>query len=47
VVTDADAQYFGAVIDEHSIVPVDGEEVTIYPTSFSDWMAARAPSETH
>lgn len=47
VVTDADAQYYGAVIDEHSIVPVDGEEVTIYPTGFSDWMAARAPSETH
>jgi uncharacterized protein YbjT (DUF2867 family) len=47
VVTDADAQYFGAALDERSIVPVDGEEVTIYPTSFSDWMAARAPSETH
>ena len=47
VVTDADAQYFGAALDERSIVPVDGEEVTLYPTSFSDWMAARAPSETH
>jgi uncharacterized protein YbjT (DUF2867 family) len=47
VVTDADAQYYGAALDERSIVPVDGEEVTIYPTSFSDWMAARAPSETH
>ena len=47
VVTDADARYYGAVLDERSIVPVDGEEVTIYPTSFSDWMAARAPSETH
>jgi uncharacterized protein YbjT (DUF2867 family) len=42
VVTDADAQYYGAVLDERSIVPVDGEEVTIYPTSFSDWMAAHA-----
>jgi uncharacterized protein YbjT (DUF2867 family) len=47
VVTDPDARYYGAVLDERSIVPVDGEEVTIYPTSFSDWMAARAPSETH
>jgi uncharacterized protein YbjT (DUF2867 family) len=46
VVTDPAAQYYGAVLDERSIVPVDGEEVTIYPTSFSDWMAAGAPSET-
>jgi uncharacterized protein YbjT (DUF2867 family) len=46
VVTDPAAQYYGAVLDERSIVPVDGEEVTIYPTSFSDWMAAGASSET-
>jgi uncharacterized protein YbjT (DUF2867 family) len=42
VVTDADARYYGAVLDEHSIVPVDGEELTVYPTSFSDWMASQA-----
>jgi uncharacterized protein YbjT (DUF2867 family) len=39
VVTDAEARYYGAVLDERSIVPVDGEEVTIYPTRFSDWRA--------
>jgi uncharacterized protein YbjT (DUF2867 family) len=44
VVTDADARYYGAVLDERSIVPVDGEELTVYPTSFSDWMASRVPS---
>jgi uncharacterized protein YbjT (DUF2867 family) len=42
VVTDASARYFGAVLDERSIVPVDGEELTVYPTSFSDWMASQA-----
>jgi uncharacterized protein YbjT (DUF2867 family) len=42
VVTDADARYYGAVLDERSIVPVDGEELTVYPTSFSDWMASQA-----
>jgi uncharacterized protein YbjT (DUF2867 family) len=39
VVTDADARYYGAPLDDRSIVPVDGEELTVYPTSFSDWMA--------
>ena len=47
VVTDAEARYFGAVLDERSIVPVDGEEVTIYPTRFSDWMTTHLPSGTH
>jgi uncharacterized protein YbjT (DUF2867 family) len=42
VVTDADARYYGAVLDERSIVPVDGEELTVYPTSFSDWMTSQA-----
>ena len=42
VVTDANARYFGAVLDAHTIVPVDGEELTVYPTSFSDWMASHA-----
>jgi uncharacterized protein YbjT (DUF2867 family) len=44
VVTDANARYYGAVLDDRSIVPVDGEELTVYPTSFSDWMASRVPS---
>jgi uncharacterized protein YbjT (DUF2867 family) len=42
VVTDAEARYFGAVLDDRSIVPVNGEELTVFPTSFSDWMASRA-----
>jgi uncharacterized protein YbjT (DUF2867 family) len=40
VVTDADARYYGAPLDDRSIVPVDGEELTVYPTSFSDWMTS-------
>lgn len=40
VITDATARYFGAVLDEHSIVPIAGEEATIFPTRFSDWMAS-------
>ncbi|OBA81592.1 LysR family transcriptional regulator [Mycobacterium sp. 1164966.3] len=45
VVTDPAARYYGAVLDDRTIVPLEGEEgedVTIYPTRFSDWMAARA-----
>jgi uncharacterized protein YbjT (DUF2867 family) len=44
VVTDADARYYGAVLDERTIVPVDGENVTLAPTSFSDWMASQSPA---
>jgi uncharacterized protein YbjT (DUF2867 family) len=44
VVTDNDARYYGAVLDDRSIVPTEGEEVVVYPTAFSDWMAAQAPS---
>ena len=44
VVTDPTARYFGAVIDESSIVPIEGEDATIYSTPFSDWMASRAPN---
>jgi uncharacterized protein YbjT (DUF2867 family) len=44
VVTDPSAPYYGAVIDDHSIVPGDGEGATILPTRFSDWMASRVPS---
>lgn len=44
VETDDKARYYGAVLDDRSIVPTDGEEVAIYPTTFSDWMSAQAPS---
>ncbi|MEE6175094.1 SDR family oxidoreductase [Mycobacterium sp. 050134] len=42
VVTDPTAAYFGAVIDERSIVPVEGEDATIYSTRFSAWAAEKA-----
>ncbi len=42
VVTDPDARYYGAVLDDRSIVPIDGEKVTVYPTNFSDWIPSRA-----
>jgi uncharacterized protein YbjT (DUF2867 family) len=44
VVTDPTARYFGAVLEDYSIVPVDGENVTIFSTRFTDWVAARVPS---
>lgn len=44
VVTDPDAKYYGAVLDERMIVPIEGEEVTLYPTRFGDWLAAQVPS---
>jgi uncharacterized protein YbjT (DUF2867 family) len=47
LVTDPTARYFGAMIDEHSIVPLDSEGATIYSTRFSDWLAAREPSGAH
>ncbi|WAJ44563.1 SDR family oxidoreductase [Mycobacterium sp. Aquia_216] len=42
VITDPEARYFGALLDEGSIVPIDGEQVRIYPTAFGDWTASRA-----
>jgi uncharacterized protein YbjT (DUF2867 family) len=39
VVTDSRAPYFGAVIDDTSIVP-QGSAV-VYPTAFADWLAVR------
>ncbi|BBY24515.1 SDR family oxidoreductase [Mycobacterium stomatepiae] len=42
VVTDPQARYYGALLDERSIVPIDGEQVDMYPTSFGDWTASRA-----
>lgn len=44
VVTDPTARYYGAVLDDRSIVPVDGEDVTIFDTQFSDWSAGHLPS---
>ena len=41
VVTDPEARYYGAVLDDRSIVPTDDEEVEVYPTTFSDWMVSR------
>lgn len=40
VVSDPNATYFGAVLDDRSIVPVEGEDVTIAETRFDDWAAA-------
>jgi uncharacterized protein YbjT (DUF2867 family) len=47
VVGDPTASYFGTGLDEHTIVPLDSEDPTIYPTRFSDWTASRAPSGAH
>ena len=38
VVTDAQAPYFGAVIDDHTLAPV--ENATIFTTRYSDWIDA-------
>src|ERR1700742_802004 len=38
VVTDAQAPYFGAVIDDHTLAP--DENATIFTTRFSDWIDA-------
>jgi hypothetical protein len=40
VVTDAQAPYFGAVIDDHT--PALGENATIYTTRYSDWIGTHA-----
>ena len=42
VVTDPQAPYFGAVIDDHSIVPRGS--ATTYGTRFADWLVANVPS---
>ncbi|OJZ72237.1 LysR family transcriptional regulator [Mycobacterium paraffinicum] len=47
VITDDGARYYGAVLDDRSIVPVDGEDTTIYPTRFEDWMASAEQSDAH
>src|SRR6516164_845664 len=38
VVTDAQAPYFGAVIDDHTLAP--DENATIFTTRYSDWIDA-------
>lgn len=43
VVTDPQAPYFGAVIDDHSLAP--DENATIFTTRYSDWIEAR-PART-
>jgi uncharacterized protein YbjT (DUF2867 family) len=40
VVTDAQAPYFGAVIDDHSLAP--DENATIFATRYSDWIEANS-----
>ncbi len=47
VVGDREARYFGTLLDEHTIVPLDSEDPTIYPTRFSDWKASQATSGAH
>jgi uncharacterized protein YbjT (DUF2867 family) len=47
VVGDPAARYFGTTLDEHTIVPLDSEDPTIYSTRFSDWKASRATSGAH
>ena len=42
VVTDAQSRYYGAVLDDRGIVPVDGENTTIFPTRFEDWLSSHA-----
>jgi len=39
VITDADAPYFGARIDDHTLAP--SENATIYSTPYTDWLLAR------
>jgi uncharacterized protein YbjT (DUF2867 family) len=40
VVTDPQARYFGALLEERSLLP--GPGATIFPTSFDDWVARQA-----
>ena len=42
VVVDAQSRYYGAVLDDRSIVPVDGEDTTIFPTRFTDLLSSHA-----
>ncbi|HEY8545444.1 MAG TPA: NAD(P)H-binding protein, partial [Acidimicrobiales bacterium] len=42
VVADPQARYFGALLDERTLVPADGAELG--PTRFADWFARSTPS---
>ena len=42
VVTDAQAPYFGAVIDDHTLAPA--KNATIFTTRYSDWIDATSQS---
>ena len=42
VVADPNAPYFGAVIDDTSIVPLGS--AIVFPTRFADWLSANVPS---
>jgi uncharacterized protein YbjT (DUF2867 family) len=44
VVTDAQAPYFGAVIDDYSLAP--DEDATIFATRYADWIDAHANRDT-
>lgn len=41
VVQDPDAQYFGAHIEERTLLPVDGAQ--IFPTTLAEWLPANPP----
>lgn len=38
---DPDAQYYGAHIDERTLIPVDG--AVIFETTFEEWLPANPP----
>lgn len=40
VLTDSHAPYFGVLLDDHTLVP--STAATVFPTTFSDWLTARA-----
>src|SRR4029077_14132961 len=42
VITDAHARYFGAELDEHSLLP--GDDAELGRIRFDDWLARTAPS---
>lgn len=41
VIQDPDAQYYGAHIDERTLIPIDGAQ--IFPTRFAEWLPANPP----
>ena len=40
VLKDPQARYFGAVLDDHTLVP--GPDATVFPTRFEDWLVDNA-----